>query len=85
MVLHDISELQRLGQVRETFVANVSHELRTPLSVIRANTEALLDGAMEDPHASQDFLGAIQRHAERLSHLVSDLLDLSRIEAGQLH
>jgi two-component system phosphate regulon sensor histidine kinase PhoR len=84
LVLHDVTELQRLDQVRQTFVANVSHELRTPLSVIRANTEALLGGALEDAKASREFLGATQRHAERLSLLISDLLDLSRIEAGQL-
>jgi two-component system phosphate regulon sensor histidine kinase PhoR len=84
LVLHDITELQQLERVRQTFVANVSHELRTPLSVIRANTEALLDGALDDPDAAREFLSATGRHADRLTRLVTDLLDLSRIEAGQL-
>ena len=84
LVLHDITEVQRLEQVRQTFVANVSHELRTPLSVIRANSEALIDGAWKDPVAAREFLDATLRHTERLSHLVADLLDLSRIEAGAL-
>jgi len=84
LVLHDITEIQRLEQVRQTFASNVSHELRTPLSVIRANTEALIDGALDDPEAAEAFLAATLRHAERLGRLVSDLLDLSRIEAGQL-
>jgi len=83
LVLQDITDLKRLEQVRQTFVANVSHELRTPLSVIQANTETLLDGALEDPEAAQSFLCAMLRHSERLGSLVSGLLDLSRIEAGQ--
>jgi two-component system phosphate regulon sensor histidine kinase PhoR len=84
MVLHDTTEVQRLEQIRQSFVANVSHELRTPLSVIQANTEALLDGAMHDKAARSEFLSATLRHTERLSQLVSDLLDLSAIEAGGL-
>jgi len=83
IVLQDISELRRLENIRRDFVANVSHELRTPLSIIRANTETLLDGALEDPEYARDFLQALLRHAERLSRLVDDLLDLSRIEANQ--
>lgn len=83
MVLHDITELRRLETIRRDFVANVSHELRTPVSIIRANAETLLDGALEDPDFAQDFLEALSRNAERLSNLVSDLLDISRIEAGE--
>lgn len=85
LVLHDVTELRRLETIRRDFVANVSHELRTPLSVIRANTETLLDGAGEDPVGRQRFLGGILRHVERLSALVRDLLDLSRIEEGHAH
>ncbi|GMV40712.1 MAG: hypothetical protein AMXMBFR64_24280 [Myxococcales bacterium] len=84
LVLHDVTELRRLETVRRDFVANVSHELRTPLSVIRANAETLLDGAMEDPARGRKFADGILRHADRLSLLVSDLLDISRIEAGRV-
>jgi two-component system phosphate regulon sensor histidine kinase PhoR len=83
-VLHDISELKRLEAVRRDFVANVSHELRTPVSVIRANSETLLDGALDDEVVAKDFVVAIHRNAERITNLVTDLLDLARIEAGSL-
>jgi len=83
-VLHDISELKRLEAVRRDFVANVSHELRTPVSVICANSETLLDGALDDEAVAKDFVTAIQRNAERITNLVTDLLDLARIESGTL-
>jgi two-component system, OmpR family, phosphate regulon sensor histidine kinase PhoR len=83
IVLHDISALRRLETIRRDFVANVSHELRTPVSVIRANAETLLDGASEDPEALTTLLTAIYRNAERLSRIISELLDLSRLEAGR--
>jgi two-component system phosphate regulon sensor histidine kinase PhoR len=83
LVLHDVTELRRLETVRRDFVANVSHELRTPVSIIRANAETLIDSAADDPVRSHRFLDAILRNAERLSELVVDLLDISRIEAGE--
>ena len=83
-VLHEITELKRLDAVRSDFVANVSHELRTPVSVIAANSETLMDGALEDTEVARDFVGAIHRNAVRISNLVSDLLDLARIEAGSV-
>lgn len=82
VVMLDISAMRRLEEVRRDFVANVSHELRTPVSVIQANAETLLDGALQHPERGPQFLTAIVRSAQRLSRLVSDLLDLSRIEAG---
>jgi two-component system phosphate regulon sensor histidine kinase PhoR len=82
LVMLDISEMRRLEKVRRDFVANVSHELRTPVSVIQANAETLLDGALTHPTRGPEFLNAILRNALRLSRLVSDLLDLSRIESG---
>jgi len=82
LVMLDISEMRRLEKVRRDFVANVSHELRTPVSVIQANAETLLDGALTHPTRGPEFLNAILRNAQRLSRLVSDLLDLSRIESG---
>ncbi|MHC4836694.1 MAG: sensor histidine kinase [Planctomycetota bacterium] len=83
LVLHDITGLRRLENMRREFVANVSHELRTPVAVIRANTETLLDGALDDPIFGRRFLEGVMRNAERLSQLITDLLDISRIEAGQ--
>jgi len=85
LVLHDITGQRHLERVRRDFVANVSHELRTPVSIIRANAESLVDGALEDPTVAPVFLEAIVRNAERLSALIGDLLDLSRIEAGRWH
>ena len=82
IVMHDMTEIRRLERVRRDFVANVSHELRTPITVIRANAETLLDGALEDRERGPKFVEAMHRSAERLSRLVADLLDLSRIEAG---
>ncbi|MBM4357820.1 MAG: PAS domain-containing protein [Deltaproteobacteria bacterium] len=82
LVMHDVSELRRVEAMRRDFVANVSHELRTPVSVIEANAETLLAGGLDDPEAARTFLEAIVRSSERLARLISDLLDLSRIEAG---
>ena len=83
VVMHDVTERRRMETVRSDFVANVSHELRTPVSVIRANAETLLDAHPFDDPEEREFLEAIFRNAERLSQLISDLLDLSRIEAGE--
>ncbi len=83
IVAQDVTEIRHLERVRRDFVANVSHELRTPISVITANAETLLDGALEDKKAARMFVEAVHRHAERLGRIVSDLLDISRIEAGR--
>jgi two-component system phosphate regulon sensor histidine kinase PhoR len=82
LVLRDVTELRRLETMRRDFVANASHELRTPVSIISANVETLIGGAISDPQRADEFLGAVQRNAERLSRLVTELLDLSRIEEG---
>ncbi|MCB9555786.1 MAG: PAS domain-containing protein [Deltaproteobacteria bacterium] len=84
IAMHDITEQRRLEVIRRDFVANVSHELRTPVSVMRANAETLLDGALDERDLAERFVTAILRNAERLSQLVSDLLDLARVEAGRL-
>ncbi len=83
-VLHEITELRRLEQVRKDFVANVSHELKTPLTSIQGFAETLLSGALDDPKNSRRFVEIIRNHALRLSRLTDDLLKLSRIEAGKL-
>jgi two-component system phosphate regulon sensor histidine kinase PhoR len=82
VVLHDISRLRRLEQVRRDFVANVGHELRTPLASIKGFAETLRDGALHDPVHGIEFLRTIEEHADRMSKLVDDLLDLSAIESG---
>jgi two-component system phosphate regulon sensor histidine kinase PhoR len=84
LVLHDVTELRRLERVRTEFVANVSHELRTPLTSIRGYLETLLDGALDEPANARRFLEIAHTHAERLSRLVDDLLQLSDIEMGKL-
>jgi len=84
IVVHDTTEIRRLETVRRDFVANVSHELRTPVSVIQANAETLLSGALEQPEHARRFTEAIHRNAERLTAIIADLLDLTRIESGKL-
>jgi two-component system phosphate regulon sensor histidine kinase PhoR len=84
MVIHDVTELRRLERVRQEFIANASHELRTPLTAIRGYVESLLEGAVEEPARARPFLEVIARHAERMSRLVDDLMDLSNIETGRL-
>lgn len=82
VVCHDITRLRQLEGMRSDFVANVSHELRTPVSAIQGGAENLLDGAMEDPAMSVRFLESIARNAERLGRIISELMDLNRIESG---
>ena len=84
VVLHEITDLRRLEQVRKDFVANVSHELRTPLTAIQGFAETLLTGALEDQQNNRHFVEVIRNHTARLSRLTDDLLKLSRIEAGKL-
>ncbi|MDD9937472.1 MAG: PAS domain-containing protein, partial [Myxococcales bacterium] len=83
LVMLDVTEMRHLENVRRDFVANVSHELRTPISIIRANAETLLDGAMSDSERGPRFAHSIVRSAERLGLIVSDLLELSRIESDE--
>jgi two-component system phosphate regulon sensor histidine kinase PhoR len=81
-VFHDVTALKRLERVRSDFIANVSHELRTPLTSIIGYVEALLDGVQNDAAKREEFLRIIKTHADRLSALVHDLLQLSQIESG---
>ena len=83
-VLHDITEIKRLEKMRTEFVANVSHELRTPITSIKGFIETLKDGAIEEPENNRRFLNIIETHAERLNNLISDLLELSRIESREI-
>lgn len=83
-LIYDITELRYLERVRTDFVANVSHELRTPLTSIHGFTETLLNGADEDPETRRRFLQIINRETERVTAIINDLLDLSRLESDQL-
>lgn len=83
LVLHDVSELRRLENLRREFVSNVSHELKTPLTTIQAYTETLLSGALEDAQHNRQFVERIEEQAERLHHLILDMLSLARIEAAE--
>lgn len=80
IVLNDVTDVQRLENVRRDFVANVSHELKTPIASIKGFVETLLDGAVDDPADARRFLGIVARQADRLAAIIEDLLALSRIE-----
>lgn len=82
IVLHDITELIRLEQIRKDFVANVSHELKTPVTSIKGFSEMLLDGAVDDPNLKNEFLEIMYKESNRLQLLIEDLLRLSSLERG---
>ncbi len=82
VVLHDITDLERVEKTRRDFIANVSHELRTPLTSVQGYAETLLDSApADDP--SREFLQIILKNAARMSRLTEDLLVLARVESGE--
>ncbi|OEL02146.1 two-component system histidine kinase PnpS [Staphylococcus casei] len=80
IVLHDITNLKKLENLRREFVANVSHELKTPITSIKGFAETLLDGAKNDEQTLNDFLNIISKESDRIETLVFDLLDLSHVE-----
>ena len=84
VVIHDLTDVRRAELQRRDFVGNVSHELRTPLASLRSVVETLADGALEDRPAAEDFLRRADHEVERLINLVEELLELSRIESGEL-
>ncbi|MGH2351393.1 MAG: HAMP domain-containing sensor histidine kinase [Chloroflexota bacterium] len=84
LVLQDVTELRRSEAIRREFVANVSHELRTPLASLKALAETLEEGALDDPPAAREFLGQMHVEVDSLAQLVQELLELSRIESGQI-
>ena len=84
LVFHDLTRLRELEGARQEFVANVSHELRTPLSLIKSAAETLIDGTKTDPVALDRLLQIIDRHADRLTLLIDDLLLLAKLDSDRL-
>ena len=84
LLVQDLTRVRRLETVRRDFISNVSHELRTPLASLKALTETLQSGALADPDAGPRFLGRISTEVDALTQMAQELLDLSRIESGQV-
>jgi two-component system phosphate regulon sensor histidine kinase PhoR len=80
----DIAQLKKLERVRSEFLANVSHELRTPIFSIQGFLETLLDGAVDDQNVNRDFLRKAHKHTARLNTLLTELIEISRIESGEM-
>jgi two-component system phosphate regulon sensor histidine kinase PhoR len=84
IVVQDITELRHLERARRDFVANIGHELRTPLTSVKLLVETVRGAMHDDTQAAEDFLGQIEAELDRLTQLVRELLELSRIESGQV-
>ena len=84
LLVQDLTHIRRLETVRRDFVSNLSHELRTPLASLKALTETLQDGALDDPPAARRFTDQIQTEVDALTQMATELLELSRIESGRL-
>ena len=84
LVFSDITEVRRLERTRQEFVANVSHELKTPLTSIKGFIETLLGGALNDPEQAKRFVNMMEEDANRLTRLIGDLLELSKIESKEI-
>ena len=82
--LQDLTAIRHLQMMRRDFISNISHELRTPLASLRAVVETLQDGALDDPPAAQRFLERADLEVDTLTQMVEELLELSRIESGQV-
>jgi len=84
LILHDLTELRKLEMMRRDFISNISHELRTPLASIKVLAETLEEGGIEDAGVSREFLQKIDAEVDKLSQLVVELGELSRIESGEV-
>jgi two-component system phosphate regulon sensor histidine kinase PhoR len=84
LLVQDLTRVRRLETVRRDFISNISHELRTPLASLKALTETLQNGALSDPEVGPRFLGRINAEVDALTQMAQELLDLSRIESGQV-
>jgi len=83
LIFHDFTRLKELESARRDFVANVSHELRTPLSMIKGFVETVIEHPTMEQETLFNFLGKVQKHSDRLTLLIEDLLTISRLESGQ--
>jgi len=84
LLAQDLTQVRKLEMVRRDFISNVSHELRTPLASLKALTETLQNGALADPEVGPRFLDRIHTEVDALTQMTQELLDLSRIESGQV-
>jgi len=84
VLLQDLTKLRRLETVRRDFIANISHELRTPVASLKVLAETLQEGAIDDPAVAKEFLSKINIEMDRLTQMVNELSDLSRIESGEV-
>jgi signal transduction histidine kinase len=84
VLVQDISEQERLEQMRKDFVANVSHEFRTPLTLIKGTLESLIDGAVSKDNTA-DYYNRLLNETNRLQRMVNDLLDLSKLQSGKMN
>ncbi len=84
LFIQDLTRVRRLETIRRDFISNISHELRTPLASLKALTETLQGGALSDPEAGPWFLERIITEVDALTQMAQELLDLSRIESGQV-
>ena len=83
LVLQDVTQQEKLEEERKEFVANVSHELRTPLTTMKSYLEALEDGVLQDPKLAPKFVHVVQNETERMIRLVTDLLQLSKMDDAE--
>jgi two-component system phosphate regulon sensor histidine kinase PhoR len=83
LLFQDLTEVRNLQTMRKELIGNISHELRTPIAGIKAMTETLRDGAVDDKETAKDFLARIESEVDRLAQTVSELTELSRIETGK--
>ncbi|MFA4837020.1 MAG: ATP-binding protein [Dehalococcoidia bacterium] len=84
LMFQDLTEVRRLQTIRQRFIANISHELRTPLASIKAVTDTLSDGIVNDPEIARSFLARIDVEIDRMTQIIRELSELSRIESGQI-
>jgi two-component system phosphate regulon sensor histidine kinase PhoR len=84
LLFQDVTRLRQLETVRRDFVSNISHELRTPLASLKALTETLQEGALDDLPAARQFLTRMETEVDALTNMVNELLELTRIESGQV-
>jgi two-component system, OmpR family, phosphate regulon sensor histidine kinase PhoR len=83
LLIQDFTEVRTMQTMRREFVGNISHELRTPLAAIKAIVETLQDGAMEDKEVARDFLNRVNDEVDKMTQMVSELIELTRIETGK--